>query len=55
MSRAEYVALAVIVIFAGLLVFAAVKLKRRCRWEWLHPPEDDDGVSLLEDDHHANH
>lgn len=32
------------------LVAGAVKADRPRGWEWLHPPEDDDGVSILKDD-----
>lgn len=57
--------MAVVIILAALtlaafLVYAgAAKLERRAeRWEryerWLHPPDDDDGVSLLEDDNNAD-
>ena len=55
--------LAVILILslsATLIYAGSVKLNRRAeRWEryerWLHPPDDDDdGVSLLEDEKHAD-
>ncbi len=44
------VCLAAVLIFAG-----AVKLERRAeRWEkyerFFHPPDDDDGISVMEDD-----
>ena len=51
MTRAEIIALVIILAFVGLLGFSAVKLRRaRERWAWLHPPEDDDGIRTLEDD-----
>lgn len=42
-------------ISAALIVAGAVKLERRTeRWEkyerFFHPPDDDDGVSVMEDD-----
>lgn len=54
--------LAVILILslsATLIYVGSVELNRRAeRWEryerWLHPPDDDDGVSLLEDEKHAD-
>ena len=45
---------------AALIYAGAVEINRRAeRWEryerWLHPPDDDDdGVSLLEDEKHAD-
>jgi len=45
---------------ATLIYAGSVELNRRAeRWEryerWLHPPDDDDdGVSLLEDEKHAD-
>lgn len=51
MTRAEIIALVLILAFTGLLIFSAVKLHQtRQRWAWLHPPEDDDGVTLLEEE-----
>ncbi len=46
--------------FSAVLIYAgAVELNRRAeRWEryekWMHPPDDDDGVNLLEDAEHSN-
>ena len=51
MTRAEIIALVILLAIAGLLCFSAAKLRRaRERWAWLHPPEDDDGIRTLEDD-----
>ena len=55
--------LAVILILslsATLIYVGSVEINRRAeRWEryerWIHPPDDDDdGVSLLEDENHAD-
>lgn len=42
-------------IAALLIVFGAVAIERKAeRWEryeqWLHPPDDDDGVSVVKQD-----
>ena len=58
--------MAVLIVFVALtlaacLIYAgAAEIERRAeRWEryekWLHPPDDDDGVSLLEDNDDAEH
>lgn len=45
---------------AALLIFAgAAEIERKAdRWEryekWIHPPDDDDGVSILEEDDDAD-
>lgn len=44
---------------AALIFAGAVEINRRAeRWEryekWIRPPDDDDGVSLLEDAKHNN-
>ena len=44
---------------AALIYAGAVELNRRAeRWEryekWIHPPDDDDGVNLIEDAEHSN-
>lgn len=54
------VAIGCILFLSAALIFAgAVEINRRAeRWEryerWMHPPDDDDGVSLLEDEKHAD-
>ena len=52
MTRAEWIAVALLVLGAVLMVVIAVKVERkRTEWAWLHPPnEDEDGVFLLEED-----
>lgn len=58
--------MAVLIVFlclcaASCLIYVgASEIERRAeRWEryerWLHPPDDDDGVSLLEDNDDAEH
>ena len=44
---------------AALIFAGAVEINRRAeRWEryekWIHPPDDDDGVNLIEDAEHSN-
>ena len=54
------VAIGCILILVAALIFAgAVEINRRAeRWEryerWIHPPDDDDGVSILEVDDDAD-
>lgn len=54
------VAIGCILFLSAALIFAgAVEINRRAeRWEryekWIHPPDDDDGVNLLEDAEHSN-
>ena len=53
MTTMAYVLLGLLGIMTVCLVFGAAKLEQqqlRIRREWLHPPEDDDGVSILRDD-----
>lgn len=61
MTREGAAVMAILIVFgflclAAVLVFAgAAEIERKAdRWEryerWLHPPDDDDGVSLLEED-----
>ena len=58
--------MAVLIVFLALcaasclIYVGASEIERRAeRWEryekWLHPPDDDDGVSLLEDNNDAEH
>ncbi len=58
--------MAVLIVFLALcaasclIYVGASEIERRAeRWEryekWLHPPDDDDGVSLLEDNDDAEH
>ena len=65
MTQEGAVAMAFIVVcfLCGVCLFlvlaGAVEIDRRAeRWEryeqWMHPPDDDDGISLLEEDHHAD-
>lgn len=44
---------------AALIIAGAVEIQRRAeRWEryekWMHPPDDDDGVSVLEEKDNAD-
>ena len=46
-------AVVILFLFAALFFSGAVEINRRAeRWEryekWMHPPDDDDGVSVLE-------
>ena len=51
MTRAEWIAVAILVLMAVLMIIIAVKTeKKRREWAWLHPPEDDDGISILKED-----
>lgn len=53
MTTMAYVLLGALAVMTVCLVFGAAKLEQqqlRIRREWLHPPEDDDGVSILRDD-----
>lgn len=53
MTSVVYGLIGILAILTVCLVFGAAKLERqqlRIRREWLHPPEDDDGVSILKDD-----
>lgn len=51
MTTMVTVLLGLLGILTVCLVFGAAKLEReQIRREWLHPPEDDDGVSILRDD-----
>lgn len=56
MSVAACVLLALLTIMTmGLVIGAAIMERRAAEMKWIHPPEDDDGVSLLEDEEDANH
>lgn len=51
MTTAEMVALGIIALLvAGMFVCAALIERKRTRWEWLHPPEDDDGCSVMSEE-----
>lgn len=52
MTRAEWIAVALLAAFVTMMICIAVKIERkRTEWTWLHPPnEDDDGVFLMEED-----
>ena len=51
MTTMVYILLGALAALTLCLVFGAAKLEReQIRREWLHPPEDDDGVSILKDD-----
>lgn len=53
MATTAYVLLGFLGILTICLVFGAAKLEQqqlRIQREWLHPPEGDDGVSILRDD-----
>ena len=51
MSLTVWVILGVLALFCVALVLGCAKLeKMQARREWLHPPEDDDGISILKDD-----
>ena len=51
MSLAAYCLLGLLAVMTLFLVLGAAKLERMQIYrEWLHPPEDDDGISILKDD-----
>ena len=39
----------------GLVLGAAKLEQQQLRNRWIHPPDDDDGVSILEDEENAEH
>ena len=51
MKTAVYIILGLVTVMTLCLVLGSIKLERRQQaWEWLHPPEDDDGVSILKNE-----
>ena len=50
---AVVIVLVILTLAAGFIYAGSVEIERRAeRWEryekWMHPPDDDDGVSILE-------
>lgn len=51
MATLAWCGLGILALFTVFLVLGSFKLERRQIYrEWLHPPEDDDGISILKDD-----
>ena len=51
-----YIAIGILGIFTAVLVFWTARMEHKAHeWEWLHPPEDDDGCSVMEEKRHENH
>ena len=56
MSTLAWFFLGLLALVTAGLVYGAARLEQQqLRNRWIHPPDDDDGVSLLEDDENAEH
>ena len=51
MSMTAWVVLSLLVLFTLVLVLGSMILERKVPyWGWLHPPNDDDGCSLMDEE-----